>query len=173
MTFLNDRLLKAQISDGLMYWLYIPSAVILSGMIADRLLGLPVFSGNLIITVSAAVLIVAGCAFIQKSIKDLALYGDGTPNPLRPPRRLVVEGSYSLCRHPMFFGYDLAALGVVLLFGSWGMLLLSYPVFILLGCRFLRAEEQKLQKRFGEGFREYQKRVPMLVPFVNREGRFS
>ena len=85
----------------------------------------------------------------------------------------MVEGSYGLCRHPMFFGYDLAALGVVLLFRSWGMLLFAYPVFILMEYRFLRDEEKKLEKRFGEQFAAYRKRVPLLFPHGRGERKAS
>ncbi len=166
---MNDRVLKAQLRDGLKYWLYIPAAVILGGLAADRIFGLSSFSEHMTVTVSAILLIMIGTVFIQRSTKDLAVYGDGTPNPLRPPKRLVVDGSYRLCRHPMFFGYDLAALGVVMLFRSWGMLFVSYPLFLLLEYRFLKGEEQRLEKRFGNAFIEYRKRAGFLIPLMNRE----
>lgn len=162
MTFLHDRILRAQIKDGLLYWISIPVAVIFGGMTADLLFELPAMPEQGAFSLVSLLLIISGAGCIQKATKDLASYGAGTPNPLRPPKRLVVEGSYGLCRHPMFFGYDLAALGVVLLFRSWGMLLFAYPVFILLEYRFLRDEERKLEKRFGEQFAAYRKRVPLL-----------
>ncbi len=169
MTFLHDRILRAQIKDGLNYWVYIPAAVIAGGMAADRLLALSSLPKYWAIIAAAILLIIIGSVFIQRSTKDLAVYGDGTPNPLRPPKRLVVEGSYRLCRHPMFFGYDLAALGVVMLFRSWGMLLVSYPLFIILEYRFLKGEEQKLEKRFGQAFIEYRNRAAFLIPLISRE----
>jgi len=164
MTFLYDRILMAQIKDGLRYWVYIPAAVIFGGMTTDLLFELPDMPKHWAFFPISLIVIISGAGLIQKATKDLALYGAGTPNPLRPPKRLVVEGSYGLCRHPMFFGYDLAALGVVLLFRSWGMLLFAYPVFILMEYRFLQAEERKLEKRFGEQFGAYRKSVPLLFP---------
>ncbi len=169
MTSVDTKIRIAQIKDGLNYWIYIPASVIVGGLAADRLIGLSSFPVNMAITATAALLIIIGTAFIQRSTKDLSVYGDGTPNPLRPPKRLVVQGSYGFCRHPMFFGYDLAALGVVMLFGSWGMLFVSYPLFILLEYLFLKKEEQKLEKRFGESFNEYQKKVSLLIPLISRE----
>ncbi|MBI5634393.1 MAG: isoprenylcysteine carboxylmethyltransferase family protein [Nitrospirae bacterium] len=169
MTSVDTKIRIAQIKDGFNYWVFIPAAVIVGGLAADRIFGLPSFSQHMMIIASAALLIIIGAAFIQGSTKDLAVYGDGTPNPLRPPKRLVVEGRYRLCRHPMFFGYDLAALGVVMLFRSWGMLLVSYPLFIFLECRFLGGEEQKLEKRFGRTFNEYRKRTSFLIPLIGKE----
>ena len=173
MTFLHDRLLRAQIKDGLYYWGYIPAAVIVGGMTADLLFELPSMPKHAALSLVSLILIISGAGLIQKATRDLASYGEGTPNPLRPPKRLVMEGSYGLCRHPMFFGYDLAALGVVLLFRSWGMLFFAYPVFILMEYRFLRDEERKLEKRFGEQFAAYRKHVPLLFPHGRGRGKAS
>lgn len=169
MTSADTKIRSAQIKDGLTYWFYIPAAVIAGGMAVDWLFAISSLPRSWLIIAAALLLMSIGSAFIQRSTKDLAVYGDGTPNPLRPPKRLVVEGSYRLCRHPMFFGYDLAALGVILLLRSWGMLLVSYPLFILLECRFLKGEEQKLERRFGQTFIEYRNRSAFLIPLINRE----
>jgi protein-S-isoprenylcysteine O-methyltransferase Ste14 len=173
MTFLHDRIVRAQIKDGLVYWIFIPAAVIFGGMSADLLLKLPSVPKHGALSLLSLILVLSGVGIIQKATKDLASYGGGTPNPLRPPKRLVVEGSYGFCRHPMFFGYDLAALGVVLLLRSWGMLFVAYPVFVLMEYRFLRDEEKKLEKRFGEQFTAYRKRVPLLFPYGRRERKAS
>lgn len=173
MTFLRDRLLRAQIKDGLYYWVYIPAAVIFGGMTVDLLFELPVMPKHWAFSLVSLILVISGAGLIQKATKDLSSYGEGTPNPLRPPKRLVIEGSYSLCRHPMFFGYDLAALGVVLLFRSWGMLLFAYPVFIAMEYRFLRGEERKLEKRFGAQFAAYRRHVPLLLPHGRGRGKVS
>ena len=169
MTPVDTKIRIARIKDGLNYWVTIPAAVIAGGAIVDRLFLFPSLPQSRGIVAAALLLLVIGAVFIRKSTKDLAEYGDGTPNPLRPPKRLVVEGSYRLCRHPMFLGYDLAALGVVLLFRSWGMLVVSYPLFILLEYRFLKGEEKKLEKRFGMTFIEYRNRAAFLIPFISRE----
>ena len=65
----------------------------------------------------------------------------------------------------MFLGYDLAALGTVLLLRSWGMLVLAYPVFIVLQRRFLQQrEEPVLARRFGAAYAAYRERTPFLLP---------
>jgi len=169
MAFLHKRIWKAQIKDALVYWVYIPAGVILGGKVVDRIFNFPVFTWHFFFAVSGFVSLILGLLFIQRSMKDLALYGDGTPNPLAPPKRLVTEGSYRLCRHPMFFGYNLAALGVALFMRSPGMLFLSYPVFIFFEISFLRKEERKLERRFPQAFQAYREGTPFLVPFVFRK----
>jgi len=169
-----NRLRRAQVRDALLYWVVIPAAVIGGGAALDRLLGLPRIPRRAAVTALSVALLIAGNLLVAWSMRDLARFGEGTPNPLAPPRRLVVEGSYALCRHPMFLGYDLAALGVVLLTGSAGALLVTYPAFLCCEALFLKKkEEPSLERRFGEVFREYRRRVPFLVPGLGAHRRPS
>lgn len=161
------KLRRVMIRDALTYWLYIPAAVIGGGKLTDLLLGFRRLPPSQWVTAGALMLGVAGIILIQKATRDLQLYGNGTPNPMAPPQRLVTAGSYAFCRHPMFLGYDLAALGAVLLCRSWGMLTSAYPLFILLQNRFLRCrEESLLLKRFGTDYHVYREQVPLLVPHL-------
>jgi protein-S-isoprenylcysteine O-methyltransferase Ste14 len=162
----SRQLRRSQLRDALIYWIYIPAAVILGGKTADLLLNLPSLpSFRYLSAIAAAILIVSGVLLIQRTTRDLKRYGGGTPNPQAPPERLVTEGSFSLCRHPMFLGYDLAALGTVLLLRSWGMLMIAYPVFIAFEIRFLQnREEPALARRFGAAYSDYRKRIPFLLP---------
>jgi len=166
MAFLHKRIWKAQIKDALIYWVYIPAGVILGGRMVDWVFSIQLFSKHFFFVASSVFSFILGLIFIQRSMKDLALYGDGTPNPMVPPKRLVTEGTYRLCRHPMFFGYDMAALGVALFLRSPGTLLLSYPVFIFFEISFLRKEERKLERRFPQAFQAYREGTPFLVPSV-------
>lgn len=159
-----------QLRDALVYWLYIPGAVILSGLLLDLLGGFPSLPGGKSLVVGGIALITTGMFIIWQATMDLKRFGEGTPNPRRPPKVLVTAGSYRFCRHPMFLGYDCAALGVVLLFGSLAMLLVSYPIFICLQVCFLRKEERYLAHRFQQRFATYQQQVPFLIPFHHKRG---
>jgi protein-S-isoprenylcysteine O-methyltransferase Ste14 len=171
MTITARKLRAHQLKDALIYWVYIPFAVVGSGMALDALLRLEKLPAHPATIPAALLLILLGLVLVQKATKDLAHIGGGTPNPVAPPRRLVTSSSYRLCRHPMFLGYDLTALGVVLLLRSPLMLLVSYPVFIALEVRFVSWEEEMLERRFGDAFREYKKTVPFLIPFFRRGNR--
>lgn len=164
----KKQIFKSQIEAVLLYWVIVPGVVVLLGMGVDSVFGFkaPEFALN-VRTIVAVVLFFVGLFFIFKSMRDFEFYGEGTPNPLMPPKRLVTQGVYSLCRNPMFFGYDLAALGVLLLWGSPGALAVSYPLFIFLQVLFLKKkEEPSLQRRYGREFTEYCSKVPFLLPFL-------
>lgn len=161
---------RARLRALLFYWLVLPAAVILSGLAVDALFGWRRWPLSMAVLLVAGLLIVFGVLVIQRATADLALLGGGTPAPQDPARRLVTGGSYAWCRHPMWFGYDLAALGVVLLFRSPAMLLIVWPAFILLQVRFLRhREEPRLRRRFGDAYRDYCSRVPLLLPRLPRK----
>lgn len=149
---------------ALVYWLVIPAAVIGAGEAADRWLELPSAPSGAWAGICAAVLVAGGMGLIFRAMGDLSRRGRGTPNPHRPPRNLVVDGAYRLCRHPMFLGYDLAALGVLLWTRSLGALLVAYPVFLVLQVLFLRREERELAARFPREHAAYRASVPFLIP---------
>lgn len=157
-------IIKYQLRDALIYWCLIPAAVIFGGMAADHLLDLPEIPPAPWLMALAFVLLVAGLLLIWRSMKDLADAG-GTPNPRRPPRKLVTSGSYSLCRHPMFLGYDLCALSVVLFWRSPGMIFISFPIFIFFEIRFLQKEEKILSLKFKQSFADYQEGTSFLLPW--------
>ena len=171
MPFFRKRILKSQLRAALLYWLLIPAAVIGGGKGVDLLLGLNPWKANPVLSGLAVAAIGGGCLLIDKSTRDLMSYGEGTPNPQEPATRLVTEGSYGWCRHPMFFGYDLAAFGVILLFRSSGMLLVAFPAMLLCQWRFLLREETALRRRFGAAFEEYREKVPFFLPRPPRRPR--
>lgn len=104
MAIFNREIWRFQLRDALIYWLYFPASVIGSGLLLDRFFGLPHFHWAELFYAAALTLIGLGGWLMHRSIRDLDRYGDGTPNPRRPPKRLVTEGIYRLCRHPMFLG---------------------------------------------------------------------
>ncbi|MFQ6618036.1 MAG: methyltransferase family protein [Fidelibacterota bacterium] len=103
-------------------------------------------------------LIVAAVALTQLSI-GAALQVPGGD------RTLIKTGIYSFIRNPLYFADSLWPLGWSMVHGAvYGMLLtiLWFASFYLLTIM----EERKLEKVYGEEFREYCKRVPRIIPFV-------
>ena len=139
--------------------------MILSGLVLDRFFALPAIPASVALVGSASLLVAAGTWIIHRATRDFEKIGLGTPNPFRPPKVLVTTGVYRWCRHPMFLGYDLAALGVTLLLRSWSMLLLSLPLMLLWQLRFLKKEEELLSRRFRDDYDAYRRQVPMLLPW--------
>jgi protein-S-isoprenylcysteine O-methyltransferase Ste14 len=82
--------------------------------------------------------------------------------PYQPPA-IAARGPYRLVRHPLY------AATIVAMFAapdmSRGHLLLAgaLTLYILIGLRF---EERDLERRHGEAWRAYRRRVPALVPGI-------
>ncbi len=89
----------------------------------------------------------------------------GTPVPFNPPPRLITNGFYAYVRNPMLLGLFLFLLGLGILFGSLSLIFIFTPFFILINVLYVKAiEEKEMQKKFGDEYLEYKKRVPMFIP---------
>lgn len=79
--------------------------------------------------------------------------------PQKGQTSLVTSGIFSISRNPAFLGFDLVYLGILLMFFSWGLLLLSVLMILLLHLQIVNAEEEFLLDAFGEEYLAYKKRV--------------
>jgi len=164
MALFHPDIWRHQLRATLYYWGVLPALVLGPGLLLDWLLNLPPLQLSDMLVSAVVVFFGVGVLFVTWSTQDLQRYGDGTPSPLRPARRLITGGSYQLCRHPMFFGYDLIILAAVLTSRSFLALLASYPVFLFWSILVLRKEELHLARRFGDEYQQYQRQVPFLIP---------
>ena len=91
-------------------------------------------------------------------------YGDGTPAPWDPPKKLVISGPYRYARNPMISGVLLLLLAEALLLHSWPIG--GWMMFFLVGnaIYFPLVEEKGLEKRFGDEYLKYKARVPRWIP---------
>ncbi|MFQ5607230.1 MAG: methyltransferase family protein, partial [Candidatus Zixiibacteriota bacterium] len=98
-----------------------------------------------------------------------------SPVPVRLPRQLVTKGPYALTRNPMLTGLFSFLTGLGFFLNSISMVLGWTPVFMVLNVIELKlVEEPGLERRFGDSYREYKRRVPMLIPRlsgVNKNGK--
>jgi protein-S-isoprenylcysteine O-methyltransferase Ste14 len=101
---------------------------------------------------------------LLESFARFALQGRGTPAPIAPTRHLVVTGSYTRVRNPIYLAVVSIILGQGLLLGS--VALLAYGAILALGFHIfvLAYEEPTLRTTFGDEFEEYCARVPRWVP---------
>ena len=84
---------------------------------------------------------------------------------LKRDHELIVNGPYSLVRHPIYTGILLGLLGTALAVGEWRGLL----AVVLAGAAFwrkLRIEEAVMRRQFGDAYARYAARVPALIPFA-------
>ena len=91
-------------------------------------------------------------------------FGNGTPAPWDPPKKLVIRGPYRHVRNPMITGALLILLAEALLFQSWPLSVWMAVFFIGNTVYFRFIEEKGLEKRFGDDYRKYKARVPRWIP---------
>jgi Putative protein-S-isoprenylcysteine methyltransferase len=92
----------------------------------------------------------------------------GTPMPLAPTARLVVEGFNRYVRNPMYAGLLVVIVGQALLFARWELLLYA-AFFWAVTAAFARwYEEPALLRRYGAEYEAYRRAVPAWIPRVRR-----
>ena len=76
---------------------------------------------------------------------------------------LVTTGLYAYVRHPQYLGFLTLTFGMLI---QWATLptLVMWPLLIVLYSRLAKQEEKEMEAKFGEKYREYKSKVPMLLP---------
>jgi protein-S-isoprenylcysteine O-methyltransferase Ste14 len=106
------------------------------------------------------VLITAGMAWAVWGLASLRRSFSIIPEA----RKLVTGGPFALSRNPLYLGEGIASIGVVLPgFSIWHALLLA--VFVASQLLRIGWEQRILLEAFGDEYRTYLRRVPMLLPF--------
>jgi protein-S-isoprenylcysteine O-methyltransferase Ste14 len=81
------------------------------------------------------------------------------PIPFNPSTRIVAHGIYRFTRNPMYLGFALCTLGLAILVDSAWMLL-AVPIGLILIDRLVITREEKyLERKFGEEYLSYKRRV--------------
>jgi len=78
---------------------------------------------------------------------------------LKPQRALITSGPYCFSRNPLYLGGNVFVFfGAALLLGSPTALFVT-AIHLPLIDRFIRREEEQLEREFGDEWRSYKKRV--------------
>jgi len=159
------------ISPAFLFVILIPALLVLTGVFLDealRLEGFMVQSLILRVVVSVPLLIVGGYLSVSSNIylwrvgKGFA-WGDAVTSD--ETRVLVTKGPYSYTRNPMVLGYTMFISSVGILVGSLSAALIIPLVMLVLESVWIKfVEEPRLEKRFGEVYLNYKRRVPFLIP---------
>ena len=98
------------------------------------------------------------------SVFTQVMIGRGTPVPIMPTKKLIIEGPYKYSRNPMWLGFGLGLIGLGILFNSISFLLIDLAIFVV-GYLYLKLiEEKELTLRFGKEYTKYMKSVPFILP---------
>lgn len=77
---------------------------------------------------------------------------------------LMTDGIYSVVRHPQYTGLFLIVFGEGIVHWPTIVSAAAFPIIIFAYTMLARKEEREMLGKFGEGYREYQRRVPMFIP---------
>ena len=80
--------------------------------------------------------------------------------------QLITSGPFAIVRHPMYVGLILAAMGAVAIYMTWTTL--YFALFAPLTLVRAKREEHALAEEFGEQWRDYCKRVPAFIPYLQK-----
>lgn len=137
--------------------LFFPSLVIFSSG-SDARLALPLALSGCLLALTGAALVLGSRAQLGPAWSFVPRAGEGT--------RLVTTGPYRLVRHPIYLGLTLLATGQALAFGSWPALAIVLAGIVPTFAWRARAEEQLLDRTFGERYAAYRRRTRMIIPLL-------
>lgn len=120
---------------------------------------LPVFR-NIIFQSIGVTITLIGILFFLYCSNLFSKIGNGTPAPIEPPKKLVIEGIYRYTRNPIFIAYFTIMFGEFFIFGYFFLLLYIVSAILFLHFYLVYIEEPGLQKRFGDDYLTYKKNVP-------------
>lgn len=110
-------------------------------------------------------LVLAGALLVSLCFLLFLRLGRGSPHPfVAKTKRLVTAGPYGHVRNPMMWGVGAILVGLALWLGSVG-LWIGFLLFLLFVSFFVPYyEERDMERRFGEEYRDYCRRVPRWFP---------
>jgi len=155
---------KVLILLGTVFFFIYLSLFIIASLLVDSFLELPKFlSTPLNIFLSVPIVAIGLILNLWATLHFVR--AKGTPVRFNPPPKLVTTGPYAYIRHPQATGWFVLFWGLGFLFQSISLVFIFTPLFVLITVLDTRMiEEPELEKRFGEEYVEYKKKVPMFIP---------
>ena len=122
------------------------------------------FAGYGPLRVLGIAFIAAGLPVVLEAFARFALQGLGTPAPVAPTKRLVVQGSFRYVRNPIYIAVLLLVAGQALLFASAGLAVYAALLAAAFHAFVLAYEEPTLRRTFGADYDAYCAGVRRWLP---------
>ena len=149
---------------GAVFWYGAVAIIIILAPMVDRALGIKMQIPMAVRLPIGMILLLIGIPMVAWTIIRF-LRTKGTPIPFNPPPTMVMDGLYSIVRNPMHLGWTIILIGATVLMQSFTLLVVFIPLFVLVHILYLKLIEEKvLEKKFGQAYLDYKKRVPMFIP---------
>jgi protein-S-isoprenylcysteine O-methyltransferase Ste14 len=132
-------------------------AVALAAMLALRWLWpLPIFSGAAFRSGLALVALAVGLLIWGR---QTLVTGGTNVDPSLPSTAVVTSGPYRFSRNPLYMGLAVVYLGLTLALDTWWGIILLALVLIVMHQGVIQREERYLERKFGDGYRQYRAAV--------------
>jgi protein-S-isoprenylcysteine O-methyltransferase Ste14 len=82
-----------------------------------------------------------------------------TENPFKPTTEIVERGPFRITRNPMYLQMVLGCIGLAVLLWNLWILILTPLCALALHVGAVLPEEAYLERKFGDAYRDYKKRV--------------
>ena len=137
--------------------LWFLSALLLGALIDDRVYRLLIFENAKWRWVGAVVTML-GITLVATGRRTMIKHGTNV-NPTQPTTAIVDTGPFGFTRNPLYVGLTLAYVGLSLALNTWWSLFLLVPVWIVMHLFVVRREEAYLERKFGDTYLNYRRRV--------------
>ena len=88
---------------------------------------------------------------------------------ISPQQELITSGPYAFVRHPLYAAFLIMLASTGLLSANWFIGVVGVLLIASITVVRVPAEEDLLERRFGDRYREYRRRTPALLPFRGPE----
>lgn len=106
--------------------------------------------------IGVAILTVATLLIIRSVISSLQINIDD-------PDSLLYSGPYSFSRNPMYLGWTIFQIGIAIVSNNLWMLVLTAPAFLVVHFYDVIKEEQILEEKFGDEYKNYASNVRRYI----------
>jgi protein-S-isoprenylcysteine O-methyltransferase Ste14 len=131
---------------------------LVAGVVAKLVLGGSLVPGSALRAGVGAAAAITGIALLVPFMRAFRQSGQD-PHPRTPTPSLVTTGIFGWTRNPAYLGMTTLYVGLTLLFDNPWMLGFLVPVLLLMQFGVILREEAYLERKFGEEYRAYKKRV--------------
>lgn len=125
------------------------------------------FHPVLITKIAGIIIMLTGLVIMSICIYNYFLQESGllwlNPDETKRKNELIVTGIHKKVRHPLYLGTFIFVWGILVFFPTVSMLIADsiITIYTLIAIQF---EENKLIKEYGEIYKEYKRKVPMIIP---------
>jgi protein-S-isoprenylcysteine O-methyltransferase Ste14 len=91
--------------------------------------------------------------------RTVLIENNTTLSPFEKPTTLVTSGPFQFSRNPVYLGMAVILTGTAIFMGTVISFIFPLIFIVIIEIRFIRIEEQTLERIFGERFRQYKRTV--------------